>query len=270
MEIHARCFFCQRAKICLLWRSGHIEPFIRSLARAPVSQASLPYSAPGVAFTLFYDQAQRFGGGSHAAYNVSYSRVKAPICSALRMKADQLRHAPENCLRVVIVCDADCNALSRTRASNGSFSAVEIAAEFLRTTSTVDVVLLVTTERVKPYDRWDLSLRLRTEVVMSKVAPTFRLTKEAISALKAFFAAAIPTLPKPMIDARNAALRCDTRDYGFGLHGGRTMSGRTIRISSRPAFEPLAGVVSTTEFERRHRWDKASAPQGPSNHLRAR
>lgn len=43
------------------------------------------------------------------------------------------------------------------------------------------------------------------------------------------------------------------------------MSGKTIRISSREVLELLAGTISSTEFERRHRWDKSSAPHGPSN-----
>ena len=243
----------------------HIEPFIRGLTREPASQASLPYSSPSVAFTLFYDQAQRFGGGAHASYNVPYSRTKTPIYTALRKKSDQLRHAPENSLRVVIVCDADCNALSRRRASNDSFSAVEIVAEFLRTTSAVDVVILVTTERVKPFDRSDFSLRLRTEVVTSQVAPTSRLTSGAITAINTLFGAAILALPKPMTDARNAALRCEARDYGLGFRGGCTMSAKTIRISSRQTLELLAGATSATEFDRRQGWDKSSAPNGPSN-----
>lgn len=131
-----------------------IEPFVRSLARNPVTQASLPYSAPGIAFTLTYDQTQRFGGGGHAVYNIPYSRTKTPIYTALHKKADQLRHAPAHTLRIVIVCDADCSAMSRAHASgHGGYSATEVTADFLRTTSAVDIVFLVTTERVKPFDR---------------------------------------------------------------------------------------------------------------------
>ena len=55
-----------------------IEPFVRGLARDSVTQASLPYSAPGIAFTLTYDQTQRFGGGGHAVYSIPYSRTKIP------------------------------------------------------------------------------------------------------------------------------------------------------------------------------------------------
>jgi hypothetical protein len=244
-----------------------IEPFVRGLARDPVTHASLPCSAPGVAFTLTYDQTQRFGGGGHAVYNIPYSRTKTPIYTALHRKADQLRHAPANALRVVIACDADCNAMSRAHASGqGSYSATEVTADFLRKTSAVDIVLLVTTERVKPFDRWGHSLRPRTDfVVTPKAEQSSRLTVEAIAAVETLLRDAVRTLPTPMIDARNAALRCDARDYGLGFHGGSTMSDKTIRISSREVLELLGGTVSTAEFDRRHRWGKASAPNGQSN-----
>jgi hypothetical protein len=245
----------------------HVEPFVRGIARRPLSHAALPYSAPGIAFTLKYDPTQRFAGGGHAAYDIPYSRTKTPLHAALRKKADQLRDAPLNAVRVVIVCDAGCNAMSRARATgHGDFTAAEVAADFLRSTSAVDIVLLVTTERGKPFDRCDHSLRLRTDLVgKPQDAPGSRLTVEAIAAIKGIFKEALQTLPKSMIDARNAALRCVERGYGLGFHGGCTMPGKSIRISSRQVLELLAGSVNASESDRNQAWDKASAPHGPSN-----
>jgi hypothetical protein len=64
----------------------HIEPFIRGLARETSSKSSFPYTAPGVAFSLFYDKAQRFGGGGHAVYNTPYSPTRTLLYTALRRK----------------------------------------------------------------------------------------------------------------------------------------------------------------------------------------
>jgi hypothetical protein len=242
----------------------HVEPFVRGLADGPVARASLPYSAPGVAFTLEYDQTQTFAMGGHASYDVPYSKTKTPLHTALRKKADQLRYAPSHALRVVIVCDADCKAMSRHRATGqGDFSGTDIAANFLRTTSAIDVVLLVTTERAKPFDRLDISLRLRTDFVGKPQGMAgSRLTVEAEVAMKTLFKEVLQALPKPMIDARNAALRCEDLDYGFGFHGGYSMSGKTIRISSRQVLELLAGATGASELNRRQGWHKASCERG--------
>jgi hypothetical protein len=72
----------------------------------------------------------------------------------------------------------------------------------------LDIVLLVTTERVKPFDRWDHSLRPRTDFVVTRTAEqSSRLTVEAIAAVETLLRDAVRTLPTPMMTHETP--RCD-------------------------------------------------------------
>lgn len=238
----------------------HIEPFICNLAKNPVPKAAFPYSTSDVAFTLSYDQTQMFAGGGHASYNIAYSKTKTPVYTALKRKADQLRHAPSQVLRIVILCDGGCYAMRKsTLPSHGSFSALQIATDFLASTRAIDLVLLVTVEKVNEYDMRDHRLRLRADLAAPpQGTQESRLSLSAIKSIHKMIEAMLQSMPTPMLDANNAALRCDARDYGLGFHGGYEMSSRKIRISSREVLELLAGKISANEFNQIHGWGQSS------------
>jgi hypothetical protein len=236
-----------------------VEPFIRQLTRAPEQPASLPHQAPGIAFTIGYDPLQRFGGGGYPAYNLAYSKTKSPIHTALDKKADQLRHAPPDAIRLVVVCDGGCRPMQDRHQGNGpSYAARNIAESFLAKTAAVDLVLLVTTERVNSsIMARDHRLLLRLDLLAPP--PKLRqgrLSETTLAAVQSFLKRSFPHLPTPMIDAENARIRGSREDYGFGLHGGYQMSRDSIRISSRVLQEFLAGLISFKRFVELHGWDE--------------
>ena len=236
-----------------------LEPFFRELAREPEQPASLPHKAPGIDFTIAYDPSQRFGGGGYPAYNLAYSKTKNPIHTALEKKADQLRHAPPYAIRLVVVCDGGCRPMQDQRPGNGpSYAARNIAEAFLAKTTAVDLVLLVTTERVNSSIlARDNRLKLRLDLL---AAPPHlrqvRLSQSTLVAVQSFLERTFAHLPTPMIDAENARIRGSRKDYGFGHHGGYQMSEDSIRISSRVLQELLAGQISPERFAQLHGWDK--------------
>lgn len=242
-----------------------VEPFFRELAREPEQPASLPHKAPGIDFTIGYDPSQRFGGGGYPAYNLAYSKTKNPIHTALDKKADQLRHAPSDAIRLVVVCDGGCRPMQDQRPGNGpSYAARDIAESFLGKTAAVDLVLLVTTERVNPSTMTrDHRLRLRLDLLAPPLhVRQGRLSQSTLATVQSFLERSFTHLPTPMIDAENARIRGSRKDYGFGHHGGYQMSGDSIRISSRVLQELLAGQIGFERFAQLHGWDK-----GPvSNH----
>ena len=237
-----------------------IEPFLRELARTPRPQASLPHKAPGIDFTISYDQSQRFAGGGYPAYNLAYSKTKNPIYTALDKKASQLRHAPPGTIRIIVVCDGGCRPMQDQRPGMGpSYAGRNIADSFLARTTAVDLVLLVTTERVNPSTlARDPRLRLRCDLVAPLPRRRHeRLSEKALAAVQSFLERSFQHLPTPMIDPENARIRGSKKDYGFGLHGDYQVSGNSVRISSRVLLELLAGQTNFERFAQLHGWEKS-------------
>lgn len=234
-----------------------IEPFVRELALSPRMTAELNHEEPGVCFSVSYAQSQWASGGGHPCYDLAMSLTENPIYRALRAKADQLRAAPEGAIRIIILCDGDCAAMRKSifAGAGNNYSARQIATNFLRKTSSVDLVLLATVEQRNPHDP-----RLRDYVMSYDLAAaplsarTSRVDDDIIHAVQTLLEKSIKEIPKPMADACNAALRCEESGYGLGKHGGYEMSGKAVKISARLVQELLAGDVTPESFAEFHGW----------------
>lgn len=243
-----------------------LEPFIQELAQAPPPTADFSHKAPGVDVRIRYDQSQWGAGGGYPSYDVATSLTENPIFRALRAKADQLRAAETDAIRLVILCDADCAAMRHAPLGMGSsFSSRQIATDFLRQTSAVDLVLLVTVEKRNPYSTGlrDFQMRYDLTAASPMQSRSQRINNEVIADLQALLEKAIRTLPKPMIDACNAAIRCQEKGYGMGKHGGSEMNDERIKISRRAVQELLAGAITQERFAEMHRWSEDSNSENP-------
>lgn len=243
-----------------------VEPFVRELALSPRATAEFGHETPGVRFSLRYDQSQWASGGGHPCYDVAMSLTENPVYRALKAKADQLRAAPENAIRLVILCDGDCAAMRKPGIGGtaGNYTGVQIATEFLRKTSAVDFVLLATIEKRNPFDAFLRDYIMNYELIAAPVrGRSSRVDDGVFEAVHGLLQRSIQAIPMPMADACNAVLRCQEKDYGLGKHGGYQMSGNTIRISARLVQELLAGRVTPERFAEFHRW--GTEPGGGPN-----
>lgn len=119
-----------------------VLPWIYRIKAAPHQSSSLDFSSADANFSLTYDPTQRYARGGHLSYDVAASREKNPLYRALKGKVDQLKQAPSEALRLIIACDGDCALLrqSSLMRSPGTFSAREVAENFLRKNSNIDAV----------------------------------------------------------------------------------------------------------------------------------
>lgn len=243
----------------------HVEPFIRCVAVDPTVKATLPYSAEGVSFTLAYNPNQEFAGGSHALYNVPYSYRRTPIYRALDKKTSKFTGAPEDAVRLVILCDAGCYAMrSSVVMGMGQLSAAQIIEEFLRTTTSVDAVLMVAVETVNPLDAFHRYRRLNaTYSVAPMGSRQARLTPAAIAGIRELLDRAIKLMPQPMREPYRASNR-NRPGATHGLHGAHKMSDRRLKLSSRAVQELLAGKLTPAEFNRLHNWGPDSTDGNPN------
>lgn len=234
-----------------------VEPFVRELLQSPRTTAEFKHEAPAVRFSLRYDQSQWSSGGGHPCYDTAMSLTENPIFRALRAKAKQLRASPEDAIRLVILCDGDCAAMRKSifAGTGSNYSARTIATEFLRKTKAVDLVLLVTVEQQNPYDLRLRDYRMSYDLTAAPTgARSPRVNDDVIKAVQTLLEQSVKTIPRPMADPCNAALRCEESGYGLGKHGGYQMGGNVIKISARLVQELLAGDVSVETFAEFHGW----------------
>ncbi|MGS1126295.1 hypothetical protein ACVCL3_04800 [Rhodanobacter sp. UC4437_H4] len=220
-----------------------ITPFLGTVRSAPGRSASIDVQRPDAILTMAYDPDQMFFRMGHPSYDVSYSIDRNPLWAALKDKADQLRSSHSDSIRLVIVCDGDCKTLKEQSPIGGHFSTTAIVENFLRRSSTVDAVLLLpVVEKWHIFQQSEISLV--PEFYAKAGGARAVMTERNEIALRAHLNAFLANMPKPGLSASNAVNWCDKADFLTGLHGGYSMAGNTVKISSRQILETLAGIPS--------------------------
>lgn len=233
-----------------------IVPFLRELANARPTTARREFRTPDAQLTLTYDSRQEFSGGGHASYNHLTAATDNPIYARLQAKEDQLRTAPEHALRVVILCDAGCQAMQKQAFSTNQ-SADQIAYAFLRQSNVIDIVLLVSVDAQTPMDMHNRRYAIQARIASAPAIQGTRRDPIAGAAVREYLDRALKHLPVPVLDAHNAALRIDQPTPGRGTLG-ISMGSTRIRLSARVVLELLAGKISYEEFQRTYGWHPAS------------
>jgi hypothetical protein len=238
-----------------------VEPFVRKLAKDPVAVATFSHTTEDVEFSLSYDQSQQFAGGSYASYAIPYSSTRNPLVTALEKKAGQLKSAPDDAARLVILCDGDCHAMKQSMLmSGGAFSAEQVVDEFLCDSSSIDAVLLVAVESRSSIFATGTKLELSARLVVPyEKFRNARLSSNRLDAIKCLLDQALKLLPQPTLDARNAVLRCDQKNFGSGTNGYQ-MSNSHVAVSSRAMLELLAGKTTLDDFLGNYGWNSLNNP----------
>lgn len=234
-----------------------IPPWMRQLAAHPEQPGRLEYAQDGVAFTLTYKPDQRYASGGYLSYDVAASKTKNPLFSALKEKRDQLRGAPDDAFRLVVACDGDCAILQQSSWSRppDTYTAREIAQDFLRQTESVDAVLLVRIEERRQPMGPRSDLRVAGEWIAKPATEGDRRRPEAMAALDSAMQAAVKLLPTPMRTAYNAVKRCREPGVGPDMIGGYSMGNGEISLSARALQRLLAGEISVEQFVEAHDWN---------------
>lgn len=233
-----------------------VAPWLRELAKSRVAKATTKIVTDEADISLSYDVNQEFAGGGHAAYNLPTSARRNPVYTQLKKKEDQLRAAPDDALRVVILCDAGCHAMQKSPFTT-TLSADEVTDQFLRKSSVLDLVVLVSVEAENHYDLNDRRLRVCARVCGTLAALGTRRTTEAGTAVREYLDCALAHLPAPVLDSHNASLRVSISGQSSG-NLGIIMTDKKVRLSARVVLSFLAGKISTEEFQRTYGWHPGS------------
>lgn len=236
---------------------AEVEPWIKRLAASRPRKDRVKYSAGEVAFTLIYNTGQPGMTGTHLSYGVAVSLTKNPLSGALKAKVPQLRAAPPDAIRLMIACDGGCSLLRPSDVhALGTFTAREVATDFLRQNSTIDFVLLVTVKEGRLTPGVPLTFQMKYDLLAAPPKDRSpRSTEAALSAITRLLSRAKAHIPNPVLSPENAMRLCREPGPGPDRHGGYVSKGNRIRISSRALHRLLAGEVSSEEFLASHDWD---------------
>jgi len=243
-----------------------IAPWLTKIVSSPNQTDHFAYVHDDVRFSLAYDPAQLYPSGSYLSYDVAASREKNPLFNALRGKIGQLRSAPDEALRLIVACDGDC-ALLRHRSymsGQGTFSAREVAEDFLRKNSSIDAVLLASIDEHREFFQSSTTFKMRYELVVApKRFRSARMDDATISRLEELLRKAVAHVPRPIQSAYNAVLRCREPGFGHGMFGAYKMKDNSVRLSSRAIQRLLAGETTLENFSVMHGWDRKTGPSNP-------
>lgn len=242
----------------------HVEPFLRA-HRQTQDAVSLVVDEPGVRFTLAYSPGQIYATRSHAAYTAPGSLKDNPLARRIKAKASQLRGAPADLPRGLIVCDAGSDLMRRKDNLNGrGYSRRDIALAALEATTAIDFVVMVSVVAERKMLDPRTTYQWRIDVVASTRAMSEgRLADGVAARIEGVFREMFGRLPSLVNDAMNVAhrvLEAEAPD----MIGGYQWEGDMFKISSRAVMDLLAGTLSQDDFQEAYGW-RPDDPRGARN-----
>jgi hypothetical protein len=234
--------------------SAKIKPFLLSIRNRGASHDAITIEEEGISLTVQYRAGQQYASGHYPSYEVTYSLKKNPLWNKLRNKASQkLRGASAQSRVGIIVCDGGCRLLQSRYRGHSTFIPQDVIRQFHHETPFISFIVCLTVDREELVDHTSRH-QLRSAIYTGDTDSSNPMLRDCLQAV-------ISNLPPPTMDSYNAYHRTRETQYEIGHHGGHSMNGRSIRISSRELQELLSGRRTVTDFNQAHRW-RAAADAG--------
>lgn len=239
----------------------HVGPWFRQLAEEKQARATIQVNERGVAFSLAYDESERYSGGGYPAYTAAQSRTQNPVFAALKAKAAQLKKSGATDPCGIFLCDGGCALLSKPGRQMQQVGLDETIAEFFRQHSSVAfvVVLVFPPTRMEAFTGVFKELKI-TGRLYSNPRGANTLPEQALIAL---INRGLAQLPQPVATPRDAlhwisrARGHEGQTHANIQYSGGLMTG-SVKLSARQIQEVLAGRKTAQElFEQ---FDHAGRP----------
>lgn len=227
-----------------------IEPIIKQKMQAG-EPLSLRIEEPGIDLEVSLVNS-RYSSISHASFDLPESLTRNPLYNALDKKKRQVRSFEG--VRGIIVCDGASRSLSRDAEGTRAFETEKILGEFLRQNSSIDFALVVTVDEKR--GGWLERNVQRSLRYVLQCQPNLEVAKT----LNRVFENMVRHMGRPKRSAINAVNQLAVPGFGWGHHGGSTMSGSKVKLSSRLLMEILSGRRSADEMNKLQRWRRISDP----------
>jgi hypothetical protein len=120
-----------RKNFTTFFGSPEIREFFEQISASPRERHEYRFTARGAASALVYEPGRATGGGGHLSHTVLVDPTRNPIITRLKAKDRQIRNSKLELPAVVILCDANCRALSTQLHTSGTVKVEDVVDLFL-------------------------------------------------------------------------------------------------------------------------------------------
>lgn len=228
----------------------HAGPHFRSIAQQGLKVASFKIEAPGIEFTVTYNENERYGGMSYPAYTAAQSLKRNPVYTALKLKREQLKKSGADGPFGIFLCDGGCNLLSRPGRQQMQVGLDEVVHEFFRQHSSIAFVgvLVFPPSRVQVFEGIIKEKRI-TGQIYRNLRSSIPIDSEALLPLINRGLASLPAPIATPLDAlhwisRSGSYEGQTTGMLYQRGGGHM----TVRMSARKVQKSLASKMTAQEL----------------------
>jgi len=224
--------------------------FVDRVSACPHNAHEYLIDEPELFVRILYDPHLQFSTGRHPAFEYFHSETENLVFDKLEEKAGQLRGARLDVPQGIFLCDAGTSLL-RARKSFQSYSIEEVVRLFLKDNPDVAFVAILTVENERASNTGSSGYGVRVDLYTNPKQAAF---SAALKPLMTLFA---EMLPHPRHTPTNARLRLEEGEpnYKFCHFRGMTMTGRSLRMSTRTLLELLAGKMPIDDFTKSYSAD---------------
>lgn len=222
----------------------HVAPHFRRIAREKLTTAAFSINEPE--FSVTYNEAQRYSGGSYPSYRAAQSLKRNPVYSALKSKREQLKNSGADAPLGVFLCDGGCALLSQFGRQHMQFSLDDVINEFFREYSSIAFVAAL----VFPPPRTEAFLGIVKEKrITGRIYTNPRAKNPITEALLSLVNRGLAALPVPVATPTEAIHWISQSAPNEGQTIGKLeYGGFMVKMSARKIQEVLAGKITPKEL----------------------
>jgi hypothetical protein len=218
------------------------ENFLASIKGAPDQRREYSVKNDEAEVSIRFDPNSRGTSAGHPVYTLAHHKTSNPVANVLHGKAQQLRSSNLPGPYGIVLCDGDCDLMSRRHSNDlSSFSLDEIVRNFLRVNSSIAFVSVLTIVADNSGLIGPRHLRLSQRIYQNDA---FESLDRAIKQCLLNFHLHLPPPARTPVNAHNHLdwlLKTGKAEEGDSFIGGYSMRGQTLKISLRVIQELLAG-----------------------------
>lgn len=198
---------------------------------------------------ITYDPSKRYFTAGRPVFEIAYSLTQNPIYNALKSKANHLKEAQASRPSGVVLCASDLSLRPSSSSQGRAYDCPLIVDEFFRNHSSISFVLALEA-RDPEYRFGSPSKPILNAWLYRQPYYPHDLTQELIDCL----AVLTERMPPSVNSGINALyeLQDHKGNEGRSFAGGFTVSGDTMKISSRALGDILAGRISQEKIKVLH------------------
>lgn len=237
-----------------LFFKSELRPYIKQRLMAQDYGHKKVFDDGNYNVEVVFQRKSQYAMSGYASFTSARNIDNNPIWNSLKAKAEQLKRTPAGAIRLLVLCDCDCDSMRGSEFSQ-NISHHDIINDFLRRKTGIDIVIAlaeVTIVKVlqQPKRKHYGEIFVRQSWIDAKQS-----NRAAVAELTEILDELLDRLPESVSNVETATRNCNKFDYNPHGTGGVMREGNSITISARELQLLLAGEISVEEFDKNASFD---------------